>query len=79
MPIQTTGKARSEGACPVFQSLTDLFSIGEAPFNINTLYGFLNLTYDMAGETSDTHDMTQASCRSVPETVLIAKVLFATA
>lgn len=55
-------------------------SIGDFPYNFNTLYGFLNLTDGTAGETSGyTCDMPQATCRSEPETIMIAKVLYATA
>ncbi|ERF72588.1 hypothetical protein EPUS_02870 [Endocarpon pusillum Z07020] len=53
-------------------------TIGDPPYNINTLFGFLNLTSGDAGEMSNyTCDMARANCRSVPETIMIAKVLYA--
>ncbi|KAF7510966.1 hypothetical protein GJ744_005512 [Endocarpon pusillum] len=53
-------------------------TLGDPPYNINTLFGFLSLTSGDAGEMSNyTCDMTRANCRSVPETILIAKVLYA--
>jgi hypothetical protein len=53
-------------------------SIGKAPYNMNTLYGFLNLTSGTAGEMENyTCDMSTAYCSSKPETFMIAKVLYA--
>jgi hypothetical protein len=53
-------------------------SIGRAPYNINTLYGFLNLTSGTAGEMENyACDMSTAHCSSTPETIMIAKVLYA--
>jgi len=53
-------------------------SLGKAPYNMNTLYGFLNLTSGTAGEMDNyTCDMSTAYCSSKPKTIMIAKVLYA--
>jgi hypothetical protein len=64
-----------------YSVLTVAFSLGPPPWNINTLYGFLNLTYGGEGVVTDGYncDMSRANCRSEPGAILIAKVLYATA
>ena len=58
--------------------LTSSLSLGPAPWNVNTLDGYLNLTYGTNGVTEGyTCEMDRAICYSEPGAMMIAKVLFA--
>jgi hypothetical protein len=64
-----------------FKQLTDVFrSVGQAPYNILTLFGGVNLIYGAYGGTPNYEcDMSSAKCQSSTNTVIFAEVTEAVA
>jgi hypothetical protein len=64
-----------------FKQLTDgLRSVGQAPYNILTLFGGVNLTYGANGSTPNYEcDMSKAKCQSSSNTVILGEVTEAVA